>query len=285
MLREEGFSRRWQCLVPIQPAGFEPPFFCVHGAAGNVLFLRGLARHLGGNRPLYGFQSAGLDGNTTPLTSVEGMAGPYPAELRTVQPRGPYYLGGFCFGIYVAIEMARQLQREGDRVALFAAFNETGAWRIVHSFQDAVDLHGNTLARLSARAKLAYLGDRLAYRTIRVAAVLIASALRLRSWAGGSPSPSLAPLRIDKANHAAGLRYWPKPYSGRFVLFRSETGAETRGSRFWDSIVEEGIESHVLPGRENALFDEPVVEELAAKLTGCLERGRPGLEARSVTAP
>jgi hypothetical protein len=155
---------------------------------------------------------------------------------------------------------------------------------MVHSFQDAVDIHGNTLARLSARAKLAYLGDRLAYRTIRVAAVLIASALRLRSWAGGSPSPSLAPLRIEKANHAAGLRYWPKPYSGRFVLFRSETVAETRGSRFWDSIVEEGIESRVLPGRENALFDEPVVEELAAKLTGCLERARPGLEARSVTA-
>src|SRR5207247_8253270 len=47
----------------------------------------------------------------------------YVAELRGFQPRGPYYLGGYCFGGNVAYEMARQLQTQGEKVALLALMN------------------------------------------------------------------------------------------------------------------------------------------------------------------
>ena len=45
------------CVVPIQPKGTRPPFFCVHGLSGQVLNLRNLARHMGNDQPFYGIQS------------------------------------------------------------------------------------------------------------------------------------------------------------------------------------------------------------------------------------
>jgi len=44
------------------------------------------------------------------------MAAHYIQALRTVQPEGPYLLGGFCNGGLVAYEMARQLQAEGQSI-------------------------------------------------------------------------------------------------------------------------------------------------------------------------
>ena len=113
----------WTSLVPIQPYGSEPPFFCVHGGAGTVLHLQPLARALGPEQPFYGLQARGLYGHQAPLTTVEAMAAHYLRELRDVQAKGPYYLGGYCFGGIVAFEMAQQLLAGGEDVALLAMFN------------------------------------------------------------------------------------------------------------------------------------------------------------------
>src|SRR5262249_31022115 len=67
-------SETWSSLVAVQPKGSRPPFFCVHGAGGNVIYYVDLARHLGVDQPFYGLQSQGLDGKTPFLTSIEEMA-------------------------------------------------------------------------------------------------------------------------------------------------------------------------------------------------------------------
>ena len=48
------------------------------------------------------------------------MAIEYLREIRTIQRKGPYYLGGYCLGGLVAYEMAQILQYEGEEVALVA---------------------------------------------------------------------------------------------------------------------------------------------------------------------
>ena len=48
------------------------------------------------------------------------MAANYVADLRAHQPRGPYLLGGYCFGGVVAYEMARQIEAQGEHVSLLA---------------------------------------------------------------------------------------------------------------------------------------------------------------------
>jgi thioesterase domain-containing protein len=46
------------------------------------------------------------------------MAARHIASLRTVQPTGPYLVGGFCAGGLVAYEIAQQLRAAGERVDL-----------------------------------------------------------------------------------------------------------------------------------------------------------------------
>ncbi len=109
-------------LVPIVTNGDKRPLYIVHGAGGNVLFLWSLARAMAGERPIYGFQAHGIEGNDMPDPTVEAMAGRYVAELRAHAP-GPYLLGGFSGGGMVAIEMARQLQAAGETVDLVVLFD------------------------------------------------------------------------------------------------------------------------------------------------------------------
>ncbi|HLX20720.1 MAG TPA: amino acid adenylation domain-containing protein, partial [Gaiellaceae bacterium] len=109
LLSEEKSGGRWTSLVPIQPEGTQPPLFCVHGGAGTILHLQPLARCLGSDQPFYGLQARGLYGGAPPHRTVEQMAKHYLDELRMVQPHGPYYLAGYCFGSIVAFDMAQKL--------------------------------------------------------------------------------------------------------------------------------------------------------------------------------
>ena len=60
ILRQEGWSAPWSCLVEIQPGGSKPPFFCIHSSGGHIgLSYYELARHLGSDQPLYGLQALG----------------------------------------------------------------------------------------------------------------------------------------------------------------------------------------------------------------------------------
>ena len=112
--------RRFTHLVPMHEGegGQRRPFFLVAGMFGNVLNLRHLAQLLGGDRPFYGLQARGLLGEDQPHRTIPEAATDYIAELRQVQPQGPYLLGGFSGGGLTAWEMARQLEAAGEEVSL-----------------------------------------------------------------------------------------------------------------------------------------------------------------------
>ena len=113
-------TRRFTHLVPMHQGegGVKAPFFLVAGMFGNVLNLRHLAQLIGGDRPFYGLQARGLYGDAAPHTTIAGAAADYIAELRQVQPHGPYLLGGFSGGGLTAWEMSRQLEAAGEVVAV-----------------------------------------------------------------------------------------------------------------------------------------------------------------------
>ena len=134
ILQTEVVSSGWQSLVPIQPSGSRPPFFCFHGGGGNVLIYRKLSQYLGSDQPFYGLQSQGLDGSSPLLRTIEEMAALYVKEIRSVQPHGPYFLGGYCLGGSIAYEAAQQLHAAGEEVALLALFDthELAQGRVHH---------------------------------------------------------------------------------------------------------------------------------------------------------
>ncbi|RUS60147.1 SDR family NAD(P)-dependent oxidoreductase [Pseudorhodobacter sp. E13] len=113
-------KRRFTHLVAMheREGGPKTPFFLVAGMFGNVLNLRHLAQLIGGDRPFYGLQARGLYGDAPPHTTIPEAAADYIAELRQVQPHGPYLLGGFSGGGLTAWEMAKQLEKAGEEVSL-----------------------------------------------------------------------------------------------------------------------------------------------------------------------
>lgn len=113
-------QRRFTHLVPMHQGegGPRQPFFLVAGMFGNVLNLRHLAQLLGGDRPFYGLQARGLLGDIAPHQTLPEAAADYIAEMRQVQPHGPYMLGGFSGGGLTAWEMARQLKDAGEEVSV-----------------------------------------------------------------------------------------------------------------------------------------------------------------------
>jgi acyl transferase domain-containing protein/thioesterase domain-containing protein/acyl carrier protein len=115
-------EKRFKHLVAMHDGegGPKTPFFLVAGMFGNVLNLRHLAHLLGSDRPFYGLQARGLYGDEAPHTSLYETAADYIAEMRIVQPHGPYLLGGFSGGGITAYEISHQLEAEGETVSLLA---------------------------------------------------------------------------------------------------------------------------------------------------------------------
>jgi thioesterase domain-containing protein len=70
-------------------------------------------------RSIYGLLSVGL-ADEGPLSSMTEMTEKFLTLVRQIQPGGPYYLVGWSFGGLVAHGVARRLQAQNERVALFA---------------------------------------------------------------------------------------------------------------------------------------------------------------------
>lgn len=109
-----------QVLLPLRTEGKEIPLFCVHPAGGLSWCYAGLMKHLGMDYPIYGLQARGIAEAEQYPRTLEEMTDDYIAQIRTVQPKGPYRLLGWSFGGNVAQAMAVQLQREGEEVAFLA---------------------------------------------------------------------------------------------------------------------------------------------------------------------
>jgi thioesterase domain-containing protein len=96
------------------------PLFCLLGAH----LYQKLALALADDRPVIGVHRPflhvpGVDRRPT----VPEMAAGYLELIRQHQPHGPYNLAGLCFGGIVAYEAARQLEAQGEPVALVAVFD------------------------------------------------------------------------------------------------------------------------------------------------------------------
>ena len=95
------------------------PFFLLHGDwSGEVPFYCfTLARLLGSAQPFYALDTYKYNNPDAPLTLAD-IATAHLQSIRAIQPEGPYLLGGFCSGAYLAYEVAKQLQAQGQRVEL-----------------------------------------------------------------------------------------------------------------------------------------------------------------------
>lgn len=122
-------------LVEIQSGDDSgPPLFCMHPAGGGVFSYLDLAHYLPGQR-IYGIQAPSIIGEKEPI-SLMAKAAHYIEIIKTVHPKGPYLLAGSSYGGNMAVEMAIQLEKKGNQVALVALFDSYPPISYENQFED-----------------------------------------------------------------------------------------------------------------------------------------------------
>ncbi len=280
LLRQQAPSSGWSPIVSIQPKGSRPPFFCMHGAGGNVLIYRELSSRLGPDQPFYGLQSQGMDGTCAPLSRIEEMAALYAKEIRRIQPHGPYFLGGYCLGGTIAFEVGRQLHARGERIALLALF-DTMNWskiplpsfwaKLYHSFERVL-FHAANILRLDSAGKARFLSEKVKILRARLPVWrgMIFSKFQKKSPTEVSDARILS--QIWQGNDRAAMDYVPQTFAGTVTDFRplKQYRWFTRPGVKWEQLAKEGQKVVVLPVYPAGMLVEPFVKHLADALGKCI---------------
>ncbi|WP_414582892.1 SDR family NAD(P)-dependent oxidoreductase [Scytonema sp. PCC 10023] len=286
ILRQESNLLPKSPLVPIQPLGSNPPFFCVYPASGNILSYLDLASYLGSNQPFYGLEPLGLDKELTLNYGIENLAAHYIKALRVVQPQGPYYIGGWCLGGIVALEMAQQMQKQGLEVALLAMLdspmpipvdktvNENLNAKVFMRLAKYIEIfhHQNLsvsyeeLQKMKAQEQVSYMVEKIKLSNF---------------WLSNMEFEQIHDLlEISKNNIQAFQSYTPDIYANQIIFFRAsemlpEDFRDTELDRDdmaagWEKISFKPIEIIDVPGNHLTMFSKPHVQVLAERLSGCL---------------
>jgi enterobactin synthetase component F len=109
-------------VLPLRKPGKteQRPLFCIHPIIGVSMGFSGLLRHLDPAIPVYGLQSRGLRSGVTLPGSIEEIAADYLAQIRRIQPQGPYRLIGRSLGGLIGHSIAGQMQAQGLQVEMLA---------------------------------------------------------------------------------------------------------------------------------------------------------------------
>jgi amino acid adenylation domain-containing protein len=257
-------------LVPIQRGGARRPFFCVHPIGGNVLCYAELSRLLGPEQPFYGLQARGLDGRQPPLERIEDMAACYVEALRTVQPHGPYQLGGWSLGGVVAFEMARQLRQQGEAVELLALIDPTP----VETERDGLELEDPAqVAALFVRDQARLAGEDAWMPESGEQEAVLRELLERGHRTGLLPREmgleQLRPLfEVFASNLRALQRYRHAPLDARIVVLRASEseGWERAPDLGYAPLAGQGLEVIDVPGDHYGVLRAPHVQKVAELL-------------------
>ena len=288
-------------LITIRPAPSLapalPPLFFVHDGNGETLLYRTLALLLQTAQPIYGLQPDIRPDGTVVHTTIKDMAAAHVAQIRKVQPQGPYYLAGLCAGGVIAFEMARQLEDAGEATAfvgiidagdvqakerplritrarlrrLVAALAEDMGEPVLQRLARAAPTVVGKLAN-SVRYEIEYQVDHL--RNVRRFRRL--RKLGVQQTKNTESGRELAYLKVYEFAHR---EHRPEGvfHSGQVVVFRATSGNGSSADmpyieKFedpllgWQPRVSSAVMCEDVPGGHSSMLQEPHVTVLAEKM-------------------
>ena len=274
-LQEVRKTEQHSSLVPFQMSGSKPPLF-LHGASFE------LSRYLGKDQPIYGLEPHGQDGRRAP-DSVEEMASDCLRQIRSIQPEGPYFIGGFSFGGLVAFEMAQQLLREGQEVRRLILIDPTaptfesvpkGTTPVkstsgANRYLSALIHHLQAQKNLGPKERLHYVFKELEWRTGSVQSKLKLLLCQLYLCVGFRLPSRLRMPYFFEISAKAARKYTPGPYHGHIVLLRSQ-GTAVESKSDWSKLAVGDLEIYELPGAHLDPIKGHLVEAWGKQLKSCL---------------
>lgn len=261
-LRGDAEHKSLVCLKEGSPG--RTPFFLLHSAPGDLLGYSNLVHNLPPDQPVYGFQSLGLVDPDNVHSTIPEMAAHYISILREFLPDGPYLLGGWCYGGYVAMEMARQLKEQRCNVKLLAMID---CWvyppceRRIAFYRRRLQLVRVIGVRMLLRIAVSRIKNFLRNES--------ADAVKMLDGVQAKEGVLANREEVYRRNREAALKYKPRRYPGRVVLFRSDDLATwflPDMTMEW-AVLTEDQEVYLVPGGHRDMLREPSVKVLADRLS------------------
>ena len=258
-LQQEGWEPSQTSLVPIQAQGQKLPFFCVTPPMGSVVGFARLAHHLGTDQPFYGLhldksiQLRAFDEHGRSITRPEDVAAHYIQEIRRVQPHGPYFIGGRCYGAYVAFELAQQLLAQGEEVGLLVMLAARP-----HDFQTAKTHYAQRLVHHAKAGRLSSVLRHSLYQMVRNKGKRLVR-------------------KVHNRGRSTTYAYEQRAYPGKIAVFQTSRATE----KAWSKLAQGGLDFRVVEGTHLDMFHEPNVQRLSAELADSLAQAQIAVEAKS----
>jgi thioesterase domain-containing protein len=258
--------------VLLQAAGEGKPLFIFPGIAGVPSTYADLASRLGDERPVYGLHLIGSQSECEPVRQVGRLAQLYAAELRSVQPRGPYLLFGYSFGGVLAFEVARELLSHGERVGLVAMADcpAPGYPKPANPLVRA-KIHVQNILQLSMSERIAYLQDRLGNGVARLQRMIGVKPIAENT---DTTPPHLQ--RVNAALYEAYENYVPAPLSVDVLFLTADSPPDWPATVFddplmgWGPVLRGRISQCGIPGAHLSIFAPENVPVLADRLRNAL---------------
>lgn len=263
----EGKIHRWNRLIPAQPKGSRTPLFMVIGygdADASLRVLSTIIPYLGLDQPVYGFQARWQGSHLEGYSSVGEAAQDFLAELRAVQPEGPYQLWGECLGGVIALEMAQELISQGEEVRLLV-MSDTYRPTILRSL--ALDF----VNRWEGAKYIISLIGQIIGGTQPSRKRLVQDVVRRKLGDDESKTREELNLQFRTEFVRTIYRHRPKKYPGRISLIVNEKQYNRDRSMGWDGVAASGLEIQSTPGDHLTRCD-PYAAEFAKRLLDCIDR-------------
>ncbi|GCE02774.1 non-ribosomal peptide synthetase [Dictyobacter aurantiacus] len=271
-------------LIPVQTAGAigqvgaKKPFFFLHGDwTGGAYYCFKLAKQAGPDQPFYVLEPSAFFEKGYDIPTIEMLAASYLQLVRSVQPEGPYYLGGYCNGGMIAYEMAQQLQQQSQQVAFLLLVNPSAqslATKFVTIFDRILHLPKRLQWKLylqlrhvfirKVRPALLHLTQQVDQQLMAGIAVLINQDPAFRRL--------IAPIQTLKKDYSTAFswaleHYRFQPYPGKITYLWSREDLMSGTKDAWLHHVQaRESESFLIPGTHYSILTKEI--EAFARLLG-----------------
>jgi thioesterase domain-containing protein len=270
-------------LIPVQASGSKTPFFYMHVHwIGGAFYSFVLAHDLGSDQPLYVIDPYKFDNLSVPPT-IEAMAAAYITAIRTVQPEGPYLLGGFCAGGLLAYEVSQQLRAAGQTVELVVLIDPmAGPIQSLRLLGTAIRRVGSLIHLEPAKQLDWFLRVRYISRILRRAQDENTEHVNrlLQRWQSEHPGrfsllPAAEALRQDwmAVFTWAVSGYFPRKYPGKMTYLLAKDNPDRR-HLWWGKVAEsDQVEVFTIPGTHETCRTEHL-HEMTQRLRLCLSKAQ-----------
>ena len=269
LAKEKNGLKRSSLLVELHKGSSQKqPFFLIHPIGGSVYNYRYLAQNLGADQPVYGIQARGLDGEGEPLTQVEEMAKSYLDLLQTVQPVGPYQIGGWSLGGLVAFEIAQQIRQQGQEASQLVMIN---SFAPIDAGNSSKTDEASLLA-LFARYTGEIVGKEFSVSVAELKQLnpeeqlqhILVRGKKLGVLPPGIRSEQMRHrFEVFRANSQASKRYTPQPYPGRITFFCADESMKQNQdpSLGWAAVAAGSIITHNIPGNHYSIIGSEILAQ------------------------